>query len=264
MNSDRNFDDIADHFEQKIYGGLKGQLRYAVIDRDLRCYVHPYISTPTDQVLDLGAGLGQFTIEFAKAEFHVTYNDLSENMTHKARARAKKYDLENKINWENASYTQLLTQKHQNRYSLVLCHALLEWLAKPKELLSELGNLVAKNGFVSLCAYNPSATIFHNLLRGNFDWVDHHMHGDSFVIEENRGGLTPMNPIALNDIENQFKTNGFQIVTSSGIRVFSDYVHLQSGGNAIEEEIFKKELLFSTVEPYKNMARYIHYIVQKI
>ena len=33
--SDRSFDAIADHFEKKVYGGLKGDIRLAVLRRDI-------------------------------------------------------------------------------------------------------------------------------------------------------------------------------------------------------------------------------------
>ena len=34
-HSDRNFDPIADHFAKKVYGGLKGQIRLAILERDI-------------------------------------------------------------------------------------------------------------------------------------------------------------------------------------------------------------------------------------
>ncbi|NBK21319.1 MAG: hypothetical protein EOM68_04760 [Spirochaetia bacterium] len=33
--TDRNFDASADHFEKKVYGGLKGEIRLAVLRRDI-------------------------------------------------------------------------------------------------------------------------------------------------------------------------------------------------------------------------------------
>ena len=33
--ADRSFDTIADHFEKKVYGGLKGEIRLAVLRRDI-------------------------------------------------------------------------------------------------------------------------------------------------------------------------------------------------------------------------------------
>ena len=35
LRVDRSFDDVADHFEKKVYGGLKGDIRLAVLRRDI-------------------------------------------------------------------------------------------------------------------------------------------------------------------------------------------------------------------------------------
>jgi S-adenosylmethionine-dependent methyltransferase len=56
--NDRNFDDLADKFERKVYGGLKGDIRLAVIWRDLLSPV-PQISHGSHlRILDIGAGSG--------------------------------------------------------------------------------------------------------------------------------------------------------------------------------------------------------------
>ena len=263
MNLDRNFDDIADHFEHKIYNGIKGRLRSAVILRDLNQNVLPSLSPECDSILDLGAGLGQFSIKLALDGFKVTYNDISQKMTSKAQRNARERGMEASIVWINTSYTYFLNKKYQDAFSLVLCHALIEWLANPTELLRGLNQCVRENGFISLCVYNPAATLFHNLLRGNFDWVDRHREGNSFMVAKNDASLTPPNPIALNEVEENLQDNGFEIISCSGIRVFSDYVRQKTGGNLLEEEILKQELIFSELDPYKKMGRYVHYLVCK-
>ncbi len=53
-DNDRNFDDVANHFANKIYGGLKGTLRLAVLWRDIS-EILPQLSS--NQVLDIGAGI---------------------------------------------------------------------------------------------------------------------------------------------------------------------------------------------------------------
>ncbi len=35
ITEDRNFDPITEHFVKKVYGGLKGDIRLAVLKRDL-------------------------------------------------------------------------------------------------------------------------------------------------------------------------------------------------------------------------------------
>ncbi|WP_416146210.1 methyltransferase, partial [Pseudomonas aeruginosa] len=53
-------------------------------------------------------------------------------------------------------------------YDLVLCHAVLEWLAEPHAILPVLHQLCAPGGWLSLAFYNRDALIYRNLLKGHF------------------------------------------------------------------------------------------------
>ena len=62
---DRSFDNVADHFEKKVYGGLKGEIRLAVLRRDIFEYTDALTKTlgrPL-RILDVGAGWAQIAIE---------------------------------------------------------------------------------------------------------------------------------------------------------------------------------------------------------
>lgn len=55
--SDRNFDDLTEKFSRKVYGGLKGDVRLAVIWRDLLSVMPAINSSQPIRVLDVGAVL---------------------------------------------------------------------------------------------------------------------------------------------------------------------------------------------------------------
>ena len=85
--TDRNFDTIADHFEKKVYGGLKGEIRLAVLRRDIFEYsveMSKSLGRPL-RILDVGAGLAQIAIELATQGHTVVINDISANMLEKAK-----------------------------------------------------------------------------------------------------------------------------------------------------------------------------------
>ena len=88
---DRNFDDIAEHFSRKVYGGLKGQIRLAVLRRDIFAWVDQQttkLQRPL-RVIDVGAGLAQLSIELAQQGCDVTVNDISANMLAHAQLRPR-------------------------------------------------------------------------------------------------------------------------------------------------------------------------------
>ena len=85
---DRNFDDLAERFQRKIYAGLKGEIRLAVLWRDLDQLVLTSAASPL-RILDIGAGFSQIAIRLAKLGHQVVVNDLSEKMLEMARERAQ-------------------------------------------------------------------------------------------------------------------------------------------------------------------------------
>ncbi len=250
MKNDRNFDDLAERFESKVYGGLKGDIRQAVIWRDL-CETMPSILEQKPlNILDVGGGLGHLTVRLAQAGHRVTYNDLSEVMYARARASARKAKVESQIHWQLCPYQDLATKLDQS-YDLVICHALIEWLARPDRLLQHLTTHLASEGCVSLTYYNENSLIYRNLIRGNFKVLQSGFQHDS-------GSLTPYSPMQPAEIEAWSKECKLEIKQISGIRVFHDYVTTVRGGHENPQAVLQQELAFSQLEPFKWLGRYIH------
>ena len=95
---DRNFDDLTEKFSRKVYGGLKGDIRLAVIWRGLMSVIPEIDSSQPMRVLDVGGGLGQMSIKLAELGHRVTYNDISSNMLAIAKDSALKRVLKALLN----------------------------------------------------------------------------------------------------------------------------------------------------------------------
>lgn len=249
---DRNFDDLADKFKRKVYGGLKGEIRLAVIWRDL-CEAIPQVeSSPALRILDVGAGLAQTSIRLARNGHQVVINDISNEMLQLARKDARENNVEQNIEWLRSPY-QSLTNLVGQQFDLVLCHALLEWVVEPQQLVSQLKRWLAPRGRLSLSYYNRNALVYRNLIRGNFNLLRRHFSADP-------GSLTPLNPLYPQQVDGWLLEEGLRVQSSSGIRVFRDYVTDSRGGNAIDDQVLKMELEYSRLEPFKGLGRYMHYI----
>lgn len=256
---DRNFNDLAERFTAKVYGGLKGDIRLAVLWRDLELVLtklQENTSRPL-RILDVAGGLSQISIRLAALGHEVTVNDISSVMLEKAKEKARELSLEEKIEWICAPYQTLASSK-PNYYDLVLCHALLEWLEKPELLVPTISPLLRSGGFLSLCFYNPAGKIYRNLIRGNFKWVKN----NECYTSDSRS-LTPNKASSLEDVRTWLAASDLNIETESGMRVFHDYVIEKRGGNLSPAEIIEMELLFSTQEPYKGLGRYLHVVAKK-
>ena len=265
-SQDRNFDDLADRFARKVYGGLKGDIRLAVIWRDLQALVPEITTTSNLRILDIGGGLGQIAVRLAALGHHVDYNDLSKEMMIKAKQSASQHGVEDKMGWYHCAYQDLQQQllqespqqlpEQKEHYDLVLCHALAEWLADPASLVPALKGFLADKGRLSLTFYNRHSLIYRNLIRGNFRVLESDFEADA-------NSLTPTQPLDPQAMIKKVNASGLKLLNSSGIRVFTDYVTTMRGGHTDSQSVIDKELEYSQLEPYKWLGRYIHLIASK-
>lgn len=257
---DRNFDDISAHFEKKIYGGLKGEIRLAVLRHDIFGWVKSWQQTHNRplRVLDVGAGLAQISIELAKDGHDVTINDISANMLEIAKQNAG--ETAQIITWHTCPYQQL-DDKLTGKYDLILCHAVLEWLAEPKLIMDFFDRWLADNGaekgVLSLCFYNPASFVYRNLVMGNFNLLNNK------DFKADNGSLTPNHPVAKDEVIAWINDHHYQILHTSGLRVFHDYSPLKRGGHTNPQAVIEMEVAYSGQDPYKWLGRYLHFLVSK-
>lgn len=249
QTSDRNFDDIADHFAHKVYGGLKGQIRLAVLERDLGAHLP---KRPL-KILDVGAGLAQISLNLVKTH-EVTISDISKNMIDKAQASAHILDVTPRF--IVSSYQELPTYLHGQKFDFILCHAVLEWLSKPSDIMAFFEEFLEEDGLLSLCFYNPVSMIYRNLIMGNFHQLERPKPADN-------KSLTPNNPVRFETVKAWLDDGGYHLLCQSGIRVFSDYAPLKRGGLNNPNDVIDMEIKYSQMHPFWQMGRYLHVLAQK-
>ncbi len=261
--ADRSFDTIADHFEKKVYGGLKGEIRLAVLRHDIFEYstqMSEALGRPL-RILDVGAGLAQIAIELATQGHSVVINDISANMLEKAKANAEQIDQALDITWHVCPYQTLeetLGKEENDKFDLILSHALLEWLAEPAAVMDFFDQYLTDDGALSLCFYNPASFDYRNLIMGNFNLLD-----NTDYKADNKKSLTPNHPLAKEEVESWLKAHDYQTVRSSGLRVFHDYAPLKRGGHNDPDAVIRMELRYSQLEPYKWLGRYLHILAKR-
>ena len=208
--------------------------------------------------MDVGAGLAQISIELAKDGHDVTINDISANMLEIAKQNAG--ETAQTIIWHTCPYQQL-DDKLTGKYDLILCHAVLEWLAEPKLIMDFFDRWLvddrAEKGVLSLCFYNPASFVYRNLVMGNFNLL----HNKDFKADN--GSLTPNHPVAKDEVIAWINDHHYQILHTSGLRVFHDYSPLKRGGHTNPQAVIEMEVAYSGQDPYKWLGRYLHFLVSK-
>jgi len=246
MSGDRHFDELATRFAEKIYGGAKGSIRLAVLQADL---LEVLPQRPL-RVLDIGAGLGHMALWLAEQGHSLTLAEPAAPMLDAARARFAEAG-------QQATFVQSPWQALESQldgpFDLVLCHAVLEWLAEPEAILPLLARLTAADGWLSLAFYNKDALVYRNLLKGHF----RKLRRERFAGEGQ--SLTPQRPLDPRELRVQLQP-WLTVEQESGVRVFHDYMPSEFQAKAEVAALLEMELAHRRHPTFAGLGRYLHWL----
>jgi S-adenosylmethionine-dependent methyltransferase len=248
--SDRHFDLLATRFAEKIYGGAKGAIRLAVMQADL---TESLPDRPL-RVLDIGAGLGHMSLWLAERGHEVTLAEPAEPMLEGARQRF--IEAGHTATFIQAPW-QALPDILTERYDLVICHAVLEWLEEPFTILPVLHHLTEPDGWLSLAFYNRDALIYRNLLKGHF----RKMRRNTMAGEKQ--SLTPQQPLDPRELAAQLEAH-WRVETQSGVRVFHDYMPVEFQARAELADLLEMELSHRRHPAFAGLGRYLHWMCRPV
>lgn len=249
--TDRSFDGITAKFSRNIYNSTKGRLRQLVLLRDL---TELKVLQQPCHILDVGAGQGQLALALATLGHSVHLTDISAQMLQLAQQQATEQKL-GQVTFSQIGLAELAAT-HQQQYALVMCHAMLEWLAQPELALARLRKLVAPGGTLSLMFYNKDAKRFGNILFGNFDYV-----AADFQVKK-KVSLNPQHPLSPTDVLRWSTQAGFSLLSKTGVRCFHDYLQDRSQQHSHFEQLLALELQYNRTEPYASLGRYQHFLLK--
>jgi S-adenosylmethionine-dependent methyltransferase len=252
MKHDKNFDDLVERFEQRIYDTAKGDWRLKLLREDLEAF---YQASSPLAVWDTGCGLAQISLELAAHGHRMTLCDVSEKMLARARQKFQHHGLPAEFHHQAA---QALAPGLPP-FDLVLCHALLEWLAQPMPTLRIIADRVKPGGYLSLLFYNRNAMVYLNALKGQWRWRN--LLNDSYIGKGVK--LTPPHPQYPHEVIEHLERWGFHITIHTGIRVFHDYVSRETREQSDPSELFELEQRYCRMPTYRDMGRYVHLVGQR-
>ncbi|HLD68874.1 MAG TPA: methyltransferase domain-containing protein, partial [Pseudomonas sp.] len=142
-------------------------------------------------------------------------------------------------------------------YDLVLCHAVLEWLAEPPAILPVLHQLTAADGWLSLAFYNKDALIYRNLLKGHFS----KLRKQTFAGQKQ--SLTPQRPLDPAELAMQL-AGTWAVEHRSGVRVFHDYMPMEFQAKAALVDLLEMELAHRRHPSFMGLGRYLHWLCRPL
>lgn len=252
---DRNFDDIAEKFARNIYGTTKGQLRQAILWQDLDQLLD-VLPQRSLRVLDAGGGEGQTAIRMAQRGHQVTLCDLSSEMLTRAQRASQENAVSSNMRFIHCA-AQDVGQHLESPVDLILFHAVLEWVSDPQAVLQALWETLAPGGALSLMFYNANGLLMHNMVAGNFAYVQQGMP------KRKKRTLSPDHPRNPDDVYRWLEQIGWTITGKTGVRVFHDYLREKQRQRDEFEVLLELETRYCRQEPYISLGRYIHVTTRK-
>ncbi len=252
--SDRNFDGIAQRFQRNIYGNPKGELRLAICRRELQQQLPAALRERPMQVWDAGGGIGQMAALLLEQGHHVYLNDLSADMLALARQQLQDYVAGDRLTLEHCAIQQVSAA---GQFQLVVCHAVLEWVADMDAVLKQLVAGMATGGYLSLMFYNLNALVLGNMIKGNL----YKLRDEDFA--GHPGGLTPPAPRQPQQVVAALEALGLEVVARRGVRLSHDLMSRQLRSERSVEDMLEIDWQYGAREPFWALGRYVHLLCRR-
>jgi S-adenosylmethionine-dependent methyltransferase len=252
---DTSFDEIAEAFEAEVYGTSRGRVRLDVLVSDLVAAL-PAFGRGGLSVLDAGGGSGHFALRAARAGNRVVLADASRAMLRRAESSLREAGLAERVTLVHAPI-QSLEPKRLGHFDLVACHAVLEWVGDPADVLARLPPFLQPKGALSLLFYNRSGAIARRVFRGEF--------GDA--LRELESGCAPRAdgclPLDEADVRAWLEDLDLGVRSRAGIRIFHDFLPESQRAPERLDAVVELEKRFRSHEPFASLAQHLHLLCER-
>ena len=256
--TDQDFDAVAEGFEGDVYGSSKGRVRLGVLREDLFSAI-PELGDGGLSVLDAGGGAGRMALLLAETGNRVVLADPSREMLARAeRAFAEaRHAAGGSVATVHSSIQNLGEELAGESFDVVCCHAVLEWLADPREALGHLAGLLGPEGALSLMFYNRNATLLKRALEGDF----------TFAMGEDAPRRTGWGegaiPLVEDSVRGWLEEWGLRVRSKAGIRILHDHVPEELRRPERIGELLEAEKKLRSREPFASLGQHTHLVCER-
>jgi S-adenosylmethionine-dependent methyltransferase len=234
-----------------------GQIRFSTS----RLNIQRHLSGKKLKILDVGGGNGLDSIYYARQRHLVTLFDGSPAMLAEAKTTAAEQGVLKQLTIYQGDIGDIKQIMSEQRFDLILCHLVLEFLSDPLVFLGELCQLLAPGGLLSVIDPNRySLTYCNAFYTGNISEANKAI-GIKQYFHSWVNRLTPI--FSAEEIIAQLQASGCILVGQYGIHNVFYYLpdDRKSDPQSIKE-LEQLEHKLTGTYPYYLLARFYQVIVQ--
>ena len=253
---DDRWEGLANAFVEGAYATVKGQVRTFVLHEQLL----RHLPAPPAAILDVGGGAGHQSLPLARLGYDVTVVDPSAAMLAKATARlaAETEEVQRRVRLIQAEGEQAVSAVAGERFSAVLCHGVLMYLAEPEQLVEVLCRCLLPGGVVSIMALNAQTLAVRPALEGR--WTD---ALKAFDADGEVGVLgTKTRADSVNGLSELLRQWQVEPEAWYGVWLFADWLDLPLDSTDVRA-VAAVELRASLRDPYRQLSRVFHLVGRK-
>ncbi len=239
----------------------EGRLRLDLAWTNLLGYLPAAIAAP--RALDVGGGNGTLTLRLAALGYKVDLLDHSEPMLAQAGKEAAAQGLSGRISFRQGDVRCLAGLFEPSSFDLVACHNLLEYVEEPSAVLSDLAQVVKKEGkaVVSLLVRNRYGEVLKAAIKGrDLELAEATLSADTVLLDSLYG--KPVRVFDAGEICQMAEQAGLELLALRGVRVAADYLGCEALPDDAYRRLLEFELRLGAQPQFAAIARYLQLIVR--
>jgi S-adenosylmethionine-dependent methyltransferase len=235
-----------------------GRLRSELAWENVRRFLP---QAPKSRALDVGGGTGFASLQLARMGYEVVLLDSSTEMLRIAREEAGAGSVAARISFCHGEAGQLPELFDAERFDVVVCHNLLEYVESPAAAVRDMANVLRKGAVVSVLVRNRAGEVLKEAIKSG-DWKLATANLTAETVVDTLYG-EPLRVFVPAEVRALLARAGLEVIAERGVRVFFDYGGPENLTDAAYPQIFELESTLGARPEFSAIARYIQAIARR-